>query len=238
MNYEEKRQWAMESSIDDIVQKRDQYEIESSEWLEWNTVKSERLEQLKPSTKEEIIFFKEIDLDEVPEGLSKTNKLPSIPFYRGKRSLLEYNPTQRHPIPYVIVKHKKYYFFIIRGKGVGEIRLENKKGMLGGHVGVEDIDELSLSKTLLNGLRRELEEEAGITDELIQSIEIQGLLKSNDGVDRDHLGVIYQIELLSKDISSQEEELSGIWIHEKDLEQHVDSFESWARIIYENVLKA
>jgi len=237
MKYEEKIQWSSKHSIDEIVSKRDTYEVNSEEWNTWNKVKAVRLEQIKPSTKEEIIYFRSADLNNVPDGLTITDKLPSIPFYKDRRSLLEYNPTQRHPIPYCIVRFENDYFFILRGSGVGEIRLENKKGLLGGHVDSYEAVESSLEKTLLNGLKRELEEEAGITDNLIKSIKLKGLLKSNTGVDLDHLGVIFEIEVLSKEIDSKEEELTGIWINENELEQHAESFESWAKIIYKEWLK-
>lgn len=237
MNVEEKQAWAKNRSIDEIVAMRDQYAVDTPEWREWNYIKAERLEELKPSTKEEIVYFRSEDVAKLPDGLHAVSKLPAIPFYTARRSLLEYNPTQRHPIPYVIVRHKKYYFFILRGSGVGEIRLENKKGMLGGHIGKEDVDDLSLNKTILNGLKRELEEEAGITEELIESIELKGTLKSDQGVDKDHLGLIYEIRLLTKDIQSREEELSGIWLHEKELVEHAPAFESWSKLIYDMWLK-
>lgn len=238
MTFEEKQQWAEGKTMEDILKERDMYQIGSDEWDEWNQVKAIVLEKMKPSTRESIVYLHESDLEEIPEGLSEVSKLPILLTYIGRRSELEYNPSQRHPIPYAIVKYKKYYFFVLRGQGVGEMRLAGKKGMLGGHVDEVDYDELSLSKTLLNGLRRELVEEAGITDELIQSIELKGLLKSNNGVDEDHLGVIYLIELLSKDIVSKEEELTGIWLHEKELKEHIASFESWTKLIYEKWLKA
>lgn len=231
-----KQVW-LQRSLEEILAKRDEFDTSSLEWDKWNQVKAEKLEQLKPSTKEEIIYFEETVLLDLPDGLTEIKTLPPYPFSIGKRSLLEYHPEKRHPIPYAIVKHQRYYFFILRESGSGELRLIGKKGMLGGHVGKEDVDSMSLNKTLLNGLRRELHEEAGITDELIRSIKLKGLLKSNEGVDSDHLGVIYEIELSTDNISSQEEALSGIWIHESELEKHAPSFESWASMIYEKWLK-
>lgn len=229
--------WAKGKSIDEILEKRDEFEYGTPEWMLWNRIKAEKLESLKPSTKEQIIFFKERDLKDIPLGLTLTDKLPNVSYYVGKRSLLEYNSEQRHPIPYCIIRHDNYYFFINREKSSGEIRLIGKKGMLGGHVGAEDMDDLSLSKTLLNGLRRELKEEAGITDELIKSINLKGILKSNEGVDKDHLGIIYEIELISKDITSQEEALTDMWLHEDELSEHRDTFESWASIIYDTIIR-
>lgn len=238
MNTDERNHCIEEKTVEDILAIRDQFEIDTEEWNEWNERKALKLESMKPSTTEEIIYFNETVLLDIPEGLTEVHKLPMLPFHTNRRSRLEYHPEQRHPIPYAIIKYQKYYFFTIRETGSGEIRLIHKKGMLGGHVGAEDVVENSLNKTLLNGLRRELHEEAGITDQLIRSIRLRGLLKSKEGVDADHLGVIYEIELLTDTISSQEEgQLTGIWIHEKDLEQHVSTFESWSKMIYEKWLK-
>jgi len=231
-----REEW-LNRSLEEILEKREEFDTGTSDWNDWNELKAEKLELLKPTTKEEIIYFEETVLLDLPEGLSEIKTLPHYPFATMKRSLLEYHPEKRHPIPYAIVKFQKYYFFILRENASGELRLIGKKGMLGGHVGKEDVDTMSLNKTLLNGLRRELHEEAGITDELIRSIQLKGLLKSNEGVDADHLGVIYEIELATDNIASKEDALSGIWIHESELEHHANSFESWASMIYKKWLK-
>lgn len=98
------------------------------------------------------------------------------------------------------------------------------------------VDSLELS--LLNGLKRELYEEAGIQDNMIQSIRFRGLLKSNVGVDADHLGIIYEVQLSTKNIESQEKGvISGIWIHQNELEKHASTFESWSQMIYKQWLQ-
>lgn len=50
-------------------------------------------------------------------------------------------------------------------------------------------------------------------------------------------GLVYFIELKTKYIKTEEDELTGIWIHEKDLRNHEESFESWLSLIYEKWLK-
>lgn len=222
--------------IEEIVELRDTFDSSSIEWLFLNEKKAEILEKKKPGTKEVIIYFDETAMADIPEGFSNIDHLPNIPFKTERRSLLEYNPEQRHPIPYAIIRHGKRYFFILRGKGAGESRLAGLKGLLGGHVDESDANPLSLNKSILKGLKRELNEEAGITDELIQNVQVKGLIKSNEGVDADHLGVVYEITLSTDEIDSTEEELTGIWIHEKKLHEHYDSFESWSKIVYDQLL--
>lgn len=234
----DEQSWITGKPIEDLLKERDQYEIDSIEWLEWNELKMKWLEHHKPSVKEDIIYFEETSVLDIPLGFTAMDKLPIIPYQVERRSFLEYHPEYRHPIPYVIVKHKDQYFFILREKGSGEIRLIGKKGMLGGHVGSEDINEGSLSKTILNGLMRELEEEAGIHQAMISAIDLRGLIKSNEGVDADHLGLIYEVELSTDEIDTQEEGvLKGVWLHKSELKDHVASFESWSKIVYDSILK-
>ncbi|WCF11421.1 NUDIX domain-containing protein (plasmid) [Paenibacillus thiaminolyticus] len=229
--------WIKEKSLDDILQERDRFEVDDSEWNDWNEIKGKWLEHHKPSTKEEIVYFDELDLLSLSNGFIPCHQLPSIPFKTMSRSLLEYHPRYRHPIPYVILKHKKKYFFILRQGGSGEMRLIGRMGLVGGHVSAEEVCPM-LDKTILNGLRRELMEEVGVDDSMIHSIELKGLIKSNEGVDSDHLGLVYEIELENDDIASQEEGvIEGIWLEENELKKYVDRFESWAKIVYENILR-
>jgi len=227
-----------DKTLFEVISIRDNYDIDSKEWIILNEQKAYLLEKEKPSTKERIIYFDETTLLDIPEEFTSVSEIPKLLYKVDRRSILEYHPEQRHPIPYCIVEYQNSYFFILREKGSGEVRLIGKKGLLGGHVGEEDVNESSLNKTILNGLRRELKEEAGIEDSMIERIEIKGLIKGNDGVDSDHLGIIYQISLNTKEIKSEEKDvLTGIWIEEKDLPKHYDSFESWSKIIYDNILK-
>ena len=226
-------------SINKILEIRDSYNLYSIEWELLNTIKAFTLEVEKPSTNEYILTYLESDMDIIPEGFS-TVSIENIKGYIRKRSILEYNPIFRHPIPYVIIKHKDFYFFALREKGSGELMLIGKKGMLGGHVTVDPINYSTTSDTInfINeGLYREIEEEANIVPSLIDSVTIKGLIKGNDGVDKYHLGIVYEVEISSMDIDTEEEGvLSGAWIHKKDLKDNYESLESWAKIIYDNSL--
>lgn len=206
-----------------------------------NRAKAEVLEELKPSTKEEIVYFLEDTIDFIPEGFSNSDENIKAVVLTGRRSLMEYNKLQRHPIPYCIVKYGEEYFFTLRKDKSGEIRLIGKKGLLGGHVGKEDIivngSKIDIAETLRTGMFRELEEEAGITKELIDKIEYKGLIKLQEGVEKDHLGVVYEITLNTKDIKALEKGvLDGIWINKYMLPLQYDSLETWAKLIYHNII--
>jgi predicted NUDIX family phosphoesterase len=222
------------TSLEEILSYRDTYEAGSKEWQEWNHRKAKKLEINKPSTKETILYFDSHDVETIPSGFHEIQHLPYLTTKEGKRSELEYNNLQRHLIPYALVRYKKQIFFVLRGNGSGESRLIGLKGFLGGHINPEDADELSLNRTLLMGLKRELHEEAGITDDLIQDVHLIGTIKGDDGVDKDHLGFVYEIELNTNEIYSKEEGiLESLWLHQIDLVDHLDEMESWARLIIE-----
>lgn len=206
-----------------------------------NRTKAQVLEELRPSTKEVIVYFSEDILNHIPEGFSNLNENINSVVLTGKRSLMEYNQLQRHPIPYCVVKCGDDYFFTIRKNGSGEIRLIGKKGLLGGHVGKEDIVlngiKVDIVQTFRKGMLRELKEEAGITKELIKNIEYKGLIKLQQGVEKDHLGVVYEIEINSKNIQALEDGvLDGMWINKYQLPLHYENLETWARLVYHNVI--
>ena len=72
---EEAKMWASDKTIAEIIEKRDEFNIGSKEWEMWNDVKAERLEEIKPSTKEEILYFNEEDLKDIKEGFTKIDKI-------------------------------------------------------------------------------------------------------------------------------------------------------------------
>ena len=227
----------MKNKLQEILKERDTHPVNSKEWNALNKKKADLLEEMKPSTKEEIITFYEKDLDYIEEGFTLTSRIPEIPFHSDRRALLEHHPLMRHPIPYCIVRYENKYFFILRESGSGEIRLIGKKGMIGGHVGIEDMTD-DLETTMLSGLMREVKEEAYEIINNLESAFLKGIIKSNEGVDADHLGLVYEIIVTTDKIDSTEEDkLTGIWIEKEDIENHKDQLESWARIVYENVIK-
>lgn len=227
-----------DQKLEEILERRDGFEIGSTEWDSVNEEKADYLESIKPSTKERIVYFEEKFFDEVRDTFLRDFNVYDLPFGIERRSALEYHPTRRHPIPYVLIRFQDKYFFILRESGGGELRLIGKKGLVGGHVGEEDVVGENLKKTFENALMREAREEVGIVPEMIKSIDLRGFIKSDLGVDIDHLGLVYEIELSTDAIKSEENGvLTGIWISKEDLKNHYGSLENWSKIVYDNLLK-
>lgn len=215
-----------------------------------NDFKSTLLEQEKPHLNEEIIYFLEEDLGDIEDGFSKqTLDNLHAPIYKAKRSLLEYLQIQRHPINYCVLtytdkKDKKSYLVIHREKGSGESRLIGLKGLLGGHVGKDDIvlipntDVIDLESTLHKSLMRELNEEAGITESIVQKKTFYGFIniKEECSVENDHLGIISIVDTNTKNIKTLEDGIiSGSWVTEEEIIENIDQYEKWAKIIFTNL---
>ena len=215
-----------------------------------NREKSTILQNMKPSTKETILYFKETDLDFFPnkdfisvKDLSFEEFINiDIPKFFDKRSLLEYFPNQRHPIPYIVLEHNNKYFIIIREKNSGEMRLIGKNGLVGGHIGIEDVvynnKKLNLKETLTNGLYRELEEETGLKKENVLNEEFIGFIKINEEkvVEFDHLGLVYILHINTNNFSTLETGvLTGAWWTKEDIITNIDTFENWSKLIFTNL---
>ncbi|MDD3190401.1 MAG: hypothetical protein PHI66_01785, partial [Candidatus Pacebacteria bacterium] len=186
-----------DEKLEEILSERDSFEFGSEEWDKLDREKAGYLESIKSSMKDNTIYFEEVDLDGIEKVFSGNTEIFDLPFGVEKRSLLEYHPTRRHPIPYILVRFEDKYFFTLREQGGSELRLIGKKGLIGGHVDDCDVVEDSLEKTCYNALFREAAEEAGVNEDIIKSVSLRGLIRSDLGVDFDHLGLIYEIELLT-----------------------------------------
>lgn len=228
---------ALEMNLEGILLYRDKYDINSDEWELLNQLKANLIESQKPSTKETIVTFKEEDLMRIVSGLSVVNKTPPIKFECKRRSLIEYNPNYRHPIPYCIIRYEDKYFVTVRENKSGEVRLIGKMGLPGGHVAAGDVLVGNLRRTLARGLLRELKEETGVTLGMIDDIALKGLIKGNEGVDADHLGFIYEVKLRTDKIKAEESGvLRGMWIPKSELLKYENKFESWLKMVYYKII--
>lgn len=207
-----------------------------------NYEKAIKMESAKPSTKEVIMYFDEEELSNIPSGFSNSTlkDIYAQPLFE-RRSLLEYVDSQRQPIPYCIIKHQNEFFLILREKGSGEARLVGQKGFLGGHVDRADTilinNKIDLNETFKVGMLRELNEEAGIDESMIADMSVIGMIniREKGSVENDHLGIVYFIELNTKEINTQEEGiLSGLWYSLEEVKKE-EKLENWARIVFDNL---
>lgn len=223
---------------------------------EINIKKSKILERLKPSTKENILYFIEDDLKNIPSGFSNYDimNINATPFV-GKRSLLEYLPMQRQPIPYCVIRCNNKYFLTYRKSSGGELRLVGDWSLLGGHIENMDISfsknncpdkvlgrglymKFDLTETIKNALYRELEEETTFNRHMIHKIDYLGVIKieEENSVENDHLGFIYLIDINDEEVEIVEKDiLEGKWLTEEEIKEL--SLERWSQMIMDKIIE-
>jgi predicted NUDIX family phosphoesterase len=218
--------------IREILEERDQFKYGSIEWHNCNKNKAFVLEDFKPSWTEKTAYYLESDLKNIKEGFTPISCLPNIPIYEDKRSILEYNGgNTRQIIPYCLVKCDDEYYLVIRENN-GDARLNGKMALLGGHV----------DQYIVLGMFRELDEEAGITPDRMKSMNLVGIIKTNGDpnqeydVSKDHVGLVYLIEIKSKKVRMQESGVQkAIFVRPSEFHKYLDRFENWLDIIVRNL---
>lgn len=153
------------------------------------------------------------------------------------RSDAETDPDYKQIIPYAVVRHLDSYFLLQRKSTQSEQRLHNKLSIgVGGHINPSE--GAPGSDAIKDGLTREVNEElhiaAGYGERLI------GLINDDTtDVGRVHLGVLYEIESPSFDVSVREtSKMDGEWVAIKRLQDDYDRLETWSQIVYDSYLCA
>ena len=219
----------MYESIKNIIKARDKYKHGSVKWNNLNKEKAFILENIKPSLKEEVIYFLKDDIDDIPYGFNASNTITEAKQYVATRSLLEYNgECTRHLSSYCVVRYKDYYYFALRESGSTETQLIGGLCCIGGHINPDGIDK---------SVMRELKEEADITEDNIKNIKLIGTIKSNRTmVSSTHLGLVYEVELKNKNIRMYEKDtLTGLWLDIEGIHRYKDKFEDWAKLVIDKL---
>lgn len=196
----------------------------------------EKKEEIKASLLEEVLYIEEGSLPEGEGLLEKSIREleEGVRVGIGRRYDIEEDESKRQPIPYVLIKKEKKYYMALRGKGSGESRLHGKLGLLGGHISKEDVYG-SLEEQVRRGMYRELEEEVGLKEEQVKEEKYIGVIRlKKEGVERHHLGLLYELELKEGvEIESREEDVKGKWLSKEEIEREKERLEDWARLVYE-----
>lgn len=159
--------------------------------------------------------------------------------------LCEVNPELLQVLPYITVYRKnvegvKEYFMYTRGELSTEGRLTGKCSLgLGGHI---EEDGFYLKNIIMEGARRELEEEIGYKN--IPNIHLEEALNNgflfflnNHGVESYHLGVSITLEVRNEDIGSTEEGIitKGRWVTLEEITNLVSTnqveLEQWSKFV-------
>lgn len=144
----------------------------------------------------------------------------------------EIDPTWKQVIPYVVVWNENKIFCTHRLNG-GDARLAGAYSIgTGGH-----IDD---GERVYDAMRRELNEEVGITENDIIGYVVNGyILDESSEVNSVHLGAVITMKINRDDIQCLEaEKLAGEWISVSQLKElyENDKLESWSRIVAENIV--
>jgi predicted NUDIX family phosphoesterase len=153
------------------------------------------------------------------------------------RNLVETDFTRKQIIPYVLAKCGDKYLCIQRTSKQTESRLHNKYGLgVGGHINDED---QSPDQDIIDaGMRRELNEEIQFPDEV--SCKLVGIINDDTlEVDRVHTGFVYVLESSTEtfDLQEKDQHLPS-WKTIAELTELEPLMESWAKVVFHNVIKA
>jgi len=174
--------------------------------------------------------FIDADLDRYLDVISSR-------FEFRKRGDVEEDPSFQQIIPYVVFRHEDRYFLTKRLKESSEKRLRHLHSLgVGGHINRGDLSEEPGADPVVEGLRREFEEEVvydgNWTHRMI------GLLNddSND-VSRVHLAVVFEVTGDRPEISIRETgKLDGELLSLEEMKIYYLDMESWSQLIYDHLL--
>jgi predicted NUDIX family phosphoesterase len=151
------------------------------------------------------------------------------------RSKVEVDPEFKQLIPYMIFCHTDssgniHVFQYVRGKGMGESRLHQKRSIgIGGHIASEDQAQRS-GDVYREGMLRELHEEVVLRTTFTE--QCIGLINDDaTEVGRVHLGIVHRLDVVEPNVVSNEVDLieSGFMPLE-ELRNHREQMESWSAI--------
>lgn len=228
------------TTLDELVKLRETLDPLSQEWQE---VEEKIRRILQDKYKDEHVLV--INQDFMPQIVEKGFTPVKSPIDHAvidnlryhaifmPRYKVEYNPTFKQIIPYVIaVAPDSEIFTMIRTKG--DPRLVGKASVgIGGHI--NPVDENS-DNVIMAGLDRELHEEICFGDTAYGKLIFKGFIYDPDNlVGKDHLGLVYILELANKEIAIKEKDsLEGKFMKVEDILQN-DKLETWSRIALESL---
>lgn len=176
------------------------------------------------------------DIDRYFFGILKQENISFI-----DRREAEINEAFKQIIPYQILKNSDRYFVYERGSKGGEDRLRKKRSLgIGGHVNEDDKDHpiyFCPRATFSRGADRERNEEVQIPTEYLWK-PLGVIYDNTTTVGRVHFGVASIFEFSNIDnFRVKDEALDSVgWMTLQELKDRFDEFESWSKIVINNLL--
>ena len=187
----------------------------------------------------EIIFEKE-----KWQGLKKDNLDYYLELIKNnckfkRRGDVETDPSFQQIIPYIVFNFKDKYFIYKYLLEAGEKRLVDTYQLgVGGHI--NPIDDNGDKNILESGMMREWSEEVDFKGNLLKK-ELVGILNDESmPVEQVHLGLVYNFQGDSSDISIKEtDKMEGKLVNLKDIGEYIkDNSGVWVKLVYRDYLLA
>lgn len=143
------------------------------------------------------------------------------------RPTAEVSPQYKQIIPYVLIRHGGSYFLLQRTQKQTESRLHHKLSLgIGGHIN-------PATPELLDGLRKELEEEVDVAGDY--DLSFVGILNDDTtDVGKVHLGAVYVLDSHAGGVAVREtEKMTGRWVPAAELAEQREAMETWSQIVYD-----
>jgi predicted NUDIX family phosphoesterase len=168
-----------------------------------------------------------------PNAIDMLKALENYGSWEPRTQALEDDVSFRQVIPYVIVTNTKTNKFMIleRTKAQEEARLHGDVCIgAGGHL--EQIDVVAGQSVIEAGTRRELLEEIGFTDGILQFI---GILCVTDPaqpkVHHVHIGAVYHLMTEREHFGGEIEKQKPQWMTRQEVADLYPRMETWAKIV-------
>jgi predicted NUDIX family phosphoesterase len=146
------------------------------------------------------------------------------------RDRAEYDFEHKQVIPYLIIRKGDNYLLLQRTSKQTEKRLHNKYSLgIGGHINPDSAGHGN--NLIIGGLYKELNEEVLINSPSDLSF-IGTINDESNSVSRVHLGLLYELEVLSDEYEVLEKEkMSAQWESRHNLIHYYNRLETWSQIV-------
>ena len=144
------------------------------------------------------------------------------------RPEMEYNPTYKQIIPYLVFKYRDKYFLMQRASMASEARLRSKFSLgIGGHIREDDMQ----GSSIFDWARREFAEEVDYQGKL--SVEMLGILNDDSNeVGKVHLGLVMILTGDSSHIKVKSELKSGELLSLAECAALECEMENWSKLVF------
>lgn len=150
------------------------------------------------------------------------------------RHEMEEDTSYKQIIPYVVLRRGEDIYVLRRLKKGGETRLHGLLSVgVGGHI--NPVDGAGGTDALMEGLRREVDEEVSIEREL--TIRTLGVINDDtNAVGSVHLGFLFELEVQGEVSIRETEKLEGEWVSKSELAKLSEQMETWSQIAMEVII--